>query len=90
MLGLIGVGCAFMLGRSGAIARQGRLKKSSLYTWLLRTAACMVAVWLRHPLDVVDILVWSLAAASIALGFWHASRPRREEDLTGTMFPDGQ
>jgi hypothetical protein len=88
VLGLIGAGCAFMLGRSAAAVRKKWQKPSRLYGWLIRTAACLVALAIRHPLDVTDVVAWAVAAAVFAVGFWSASRPRKEEDLVSAIFPD--
>jgi hypothetical protein len=88
VLGLIGVGCAFMLGRSAMAVRKGWQKASKLYGWIVRTAACMAAVAIRHPLDLTAVIVWAVAAATFGAGFWSASRPRKEEDLVSAIFPD--
>jgi hypothetical protein len=88
VLGLIGAGCAFMMGYSAAAVRKGWQKRSRLYGWTVRTAACMVAVAIRHRVDATAIVVWTAAAAAFALGFWNASRPRKEEDLVSAIFPD--
>jgi hypothetical protein len=88
VLGLIGAGCAFMMGRSAAAVRKGWQKPSRLYGWIVRTAACMIAVAIRHPADLTNVIVWAVAVAAFALGFGVASRPRKEEDLVGAIFPD--
>jgi hypothetical protein len=88
VLGLIGAACAFMLGRSAAAVRKGWQKPSRLYGWILRTAACMIALAIRHPLDATALIVWAVAAAAFAYGFWSASRPRKEEDIVSAIFPD--
>ena len=88
--GVLGVLCvlfAHMAGRSAAAVRKGQQKVSRLYAWILRAAACGVAVGLRHSLDTIDLGVWALAAGFCALGYWDASRDRRPEDLTQQMFP---
>jgi hypothetical protein len=54
----------------------------------VRTSACLVAMAIRHPVDIAEIAVWILAAAAFALGFWNTSRERPPEDLTSTIFPD--
>jgi len=90
VLGLIGIGCAYMLGRSVAAYRKGWQKKSRIYGWTVRAAACMVAVTIRHPLDAADIAVWTCSAAAFLLAFRLTSRERKEEDLTDTIFPDGK
>jgi len=88
VLGLIGVGCAYMLGRSAAALRRGWQKRSGLYGWIVRTAACMLALMLRHPVDGTAVTVWAAAVAALAFGYWNTWRAKREEDLTRTMFPD--
>ena len=88
VLGLIGVGCAYMTGRSAAALRKGWEKKSRLYGWIVRTAACLVAMAIRHPVDIAEVAVWVLAAAACALAYRSASRERPPEDLTGAIFPD--
>ena len=88
VLGLIALGCAYMAGRSAAALRKGWQEKSRLYGWIVRTAACLVAVAIRHPVDNADIAVWLLAAGACALGVRNTSRERPPEDLTRTIFPD--
>jgi hypothetical protein len=85
--GFIGIGCAYMLGRSGALFRQGRQKQFRVYGWVFRTLLCMIGVALRNPLDAADILIWTLAALAFGLALWNHSRPKVEEDLTSTIFP---
>ncbi len=89
VLGLIGVGCAFMLGRSLAAVRKGWQKKSRIYGWAIRTVACMVALTVRHPIGAAEIAVWSIAAGLLAIGYWTTWRRKPEEDLTKKIF-DGQ
>jgi hypothetical protein len=86
--GFIGIGCAYMLGRSLALFRQGRQKQSRVYGWVFRTALCMFGVALRNRLDAADIAIWTLAAIAFAVALWNHSRPNTEEDLTSVMFPD--
>ena len=88
VLGLIGIGCAYMAGRSAAALRKGWQKKSRLYGWIVRTSACLIAMAIRHPVDNADIAIWVLSAAACALGFRITSRERPPEDLTRTIFPD--
>ncbi len=88
VLGLIAIGCAYMLGRSIVYVRKGWQKKSQIYGWTIRTSACLVAIAIRHPVDAAEIAVWTLAVAALALGYWLSSRERKEEDLTRTIFPD--
>ncbi|HUP04021.1 MAG TPA: hypothetical protein VMU19_08530 [Bryobacteraceae bacterium] len=90
VVGLVGVGCAFMLGRTLAAVRKGWQKPTRIYGWVIRTAACMVAVVLRHGIDATAIVLWAVSAALCALGFWLTSRRRNEEDLVGAIFPDKQ
>jgi hypothetical protein len=85
--GFIGIGCAYMLGRSAAMFRQGRQRRSQIYGWVFRTSLCMVGIALRNRVDAADIAIWTLAAVAFALALWNHSRPKVEEDLTSTMFP---
>jgi hypothetical protein len=90
LIGVIGIGCAYMLARSVVALRNGRVRISSLYSWLIRLTLCMAAVWypMRGSVDTEDLAIWGLAAVASAVGYWEASRVRKEEDLTHQMFPD--
>jgi hypothetical protein len=90
MLALIGVACAFMMGRSAAGLRRGSVKKSTFWGWTVRTTACLLAVAFRYGVDGTAIAAWSVGAAVFGLGLWNGSRAREEEDLTDVIFPDGQ
>ena len=87
-LAFIGVGCAFLLGRSAAGLRRGFVKKSTVRAWALRAAACLLALAYRYGFDAFDMGAWSLAASAAALGWWNGSRARKDEDLTRVIFPD--
>ena len=89
--GALGVLCilfAHMAGRSGAALRKGQLKVSRLYAWVVRASVCAIGVAVRHPLDAIDIAVWTLGAAAFALGWWDASREKKSEDLARQIFPE--
>ena len=88
VLGLLGIACAYMTGRSFAAVRKGWQKISRLYGWIIRAVLCLAAVAFRFPLDFVDVLVWTLAAVAFAIAFWGTSRQKPQEDLTSTIFPD--
>jgi hypothetical protein len=88
VVGLIGIGCAYMAGRSAAALRKGWQKKSRLYGWIIRTLACIIAMAIRHPVDNAAIAVLVLAVAACGLGYWNTSREEPPEDLTHTIFPD--
>jgi len=88
MVGIIGIGCAHMLARALVGVRKGRSKLSYFYGWVLRTIVCLGAVALRHSLDLTDAVIWGLAVAAFAAGWWDASRERKVEDLTKQMFPE--
>jgi len=88
--GVLGVLCvmfAHMAGRSGAAVHKGQQKVSRLYAWLVRTLLCAIGVWMRRPLDAIDVAIWALSLAAFALGWWAASRVKQEENLTGQIFP---
>ena len=88
VLGLIGIGCAFMLGRSVAAVRRGWQKPPAMYGWMIRAILCLGAIIIRHPVDVAAISIWILAVAAFAYALWDASREKKQEDLTHTIFPD--
>jgi hypothetical protein len=88
VVGLLGVACAGMAGRTFAAIRKGWQKPQRIYGWVIRTVLCLAAVAFRYSLDVVDILVFTLAAAAFTFGFWSTSRGKKEEDLTRTIFPE--
>jgi hypothetical protein len=88
VLGLLGIACAYMAGRSAAAVRKGWHKPSRLYGWIIRTVLCLAAVSFRYPLDSVDILVWALAAVAFTFALWNTSREKPQEDLTRTIFPE--
>ena len=88
VLGLIGVLCAFMLGRTAAFVRKGQLKPTRLYSWIIRAVLCLGAITIRHALDFADIASWSLAVIVLCLGFWEASRQKKEEPINLDIYPD--
>jgi len=88
VLGVLGVIFAYLAGRSGGKVRKGRQKLSGFYGWVIRAAACVIVVSIRHPLGVLDVAVWVLCVAAFAFGWWDASRARPEEDLTQQIFPE--
>jgi hypothetical protein len=89
VLGLFALFFAFVAGRVLADFRRGRVKQSRLTAWILRTLVCSTAmIFPRRAVDAVAIAVWASAVLLFAVGFWSASRPRKEEDLTHTIFPD--
>lgn len=88
ILGIIGIGCAFMLARSVVAVRRGLGKQSTVAGWAIRVLLCLGAVAFRHPLDAADIVVGALAAAAFGVALWEASREKKEEDLTKAIFPE--
>jgi hypothetical protein len=87
-LGVIGLGCAFMTGRAAAGVRKGWMKPARLAPWLVRDAVCLGALAIRHAVDKVAVLVWSLAALACAAGYLITMRRKPPEDLTRQIFPD--
>src|SRR5262252_3779947 len=85
-LGIIGLGCAFMAGRSLAAVRKGWQKLSQLYGWLIRAFLCLAAIVFRHPVDTIAIAVWGLAIVAFAIAFWQTNRQKPPEDLSREMF----
>ena len=87
VLGVLGIYFAHLAGRSGAQVRKGAQKPARFYGWLVRAAACVVVLSIRHPLGALDYAIWAICAAAFGLGWWGAMRARPEEDLTHEMFP---
>jgi hypothetical protein len=40
--------------------------------------------------DAAAIAIWSLSAIAFAVALWNASREKKQEDLTHTIFPDDE
>ena len=87
LLGGLSIFFAHFLGRAIVKASKGRERKRALYTWTLRFVLTIAAVCYRS-VDRLAIVVLVLDAAAFAVGWWDEWRPKREEDLTRTMFPD--
>ena len=88
LIGALGVGCAFLLAQSLVAVRKGRGKLSNFYAWLIRTGLCLGALAIRHAIDIEALVIWTLAAALFALGYWDSIREKKSEDLTHTIFPE--
>src|SRR5215471_2777055 len=81
-LGVLGLGCAYMAGRSLASVRKGWQEISTLYGWIIRALVCLTAIVFRHPVDNMAIGVWCLAAAAFAIAWWQTMRQKPPEDLS--------
>jgi hypothetical protein len=88
VLGMIGLACAYMTGRSLAMVRKGWHKLSRLYGWIIRSLVCLLAVIYRHDIDTVAVAVWAIALLTFGGGYWTASHTKPPEDLTHEIFPD--
>src|SRR5207248_9399514 len=89
-LGAIGLGCAYMGGRSLAAVRKGWQRLPKLYGWLIRAFLCVTAIVLRHPVDTIAITVWCLSVAVFALAYWQTMHQKPPEDLSRDIFPHEQ
>ncbi|HTS65466.1 MAG TPA: hypothetical protein VMH28_25770 [Candidatus Acidoferrales bacterium] len=85
-LGIIGLGCAYMAGRSLLLVRKGWLKLSKLYGWLIRAFVCLSAIVFRHPVDTMAVVIWCLSAVAFGLAYWQAAHQKPPEDLSRQMF----
>jgi hypothetical protein len=89
IVGVIGIGCAYVTGRAFVLYRRGLQKQFRFYGWVFRIGLCLVAVGLRHRIDNAAIIIWILSALAFAIAVWQYSREKpEEEDLTRTIFPD--
>jgi hypothetical protein len=85
LLWLIGLGCAFMAGRT--LERKGPVKAGRHYAWMVRAVVCLAALAFRHAPDGAMIGGWALAAAAFAGGWWQASHREPPEDLSREIVP---
>ena len=88
LIGCLGIGCAFLFAQAMVNLRKGRGKLSNFYAWMIRTGLCLGALAIRHAIDSEAIVIWTLAAAAFAVGYWEAAREKQAEDLTRTIFPE--
>jgi len=88
LIGCLGIGCAFLFAQAMVMLRKGRGKLGNFYAWMIRTGLCLGALAIRHSIDAEALVIWTLAAAALALGYWEAARDKKPEDLTRTIFPD--
>jgi hypothetical protein len=88
VVGIIGAACAFMAAQTVVAIRKGRMTPRRVYGWFARIALCLIAVAIKHPVDLVDIIVWSLCVLAFAGGWWQASHEKPPEDLSSQIFPD--
>ena len=87
LIGLIGVGSAFMAGRTLAAVRKGLIKAGRHYAWMVRSVVCLAALAFRHAPDAIMIGGWALSAAAFAGGWWQASHQKPPEDLSHEIVP---
>jgi hypothetical protein len=87
VLGIIGLGCAYMAGRSLAAVRKGWQKISKLYAWILRALVCLAAIVFRHPVDRIATIIWGLAVVAFAAAYWQTTHQKPPEDLSREIFP---
>ena len=66
ILGILGLACAYMAGRSLVAVRKGWQKMGSLYGWLIRMMVCLAAVAFRHSIDVPQLICGSRLGGSVA------------------------
>lgn len=86
-LAVVGLGCAYMAGRSLVAVRKGWVKLSKLYAWLIRAFVCLSAIVFRFPVDTMAIAVWALSAAAFGLAYWQMLNHKPPEDLSRDIFP---
>ena len=90
LLGLIGIGSAFMAGRTMAAVRQRLLKARRHYAWMLRAVVCLAALAFRHSPDALMIGAWALSVGAFAGGWWQASHRPPPDDLPPAIVPRDQ
>jgi hypothetical protein len=88
VLGVIGLACAYMAGRSLVAVRKGWQRISALYGWILRALLCLGAIAFRHSIDNMALTVWTVSGVAFALAVWQTSHQKPPEDLTHQIFPE--
>src|SRR4051812_18554 len=89
--GVLGFLCLFfghMGGRAAAAVSKGRQKLTRLYTWILRMVLCSAALTIRHSIDTLVLIIWTLELAVFAAGYWMVLHQKPPEDLTHEIFPE--
>lgn len=87
LLGLIGIGSAFMAGQTLVGVRQRQIKSGRHLAWMVRAVVCLAALAFRHTPDAVMIGAWALSAAAFTGGWWQASHQKPPEDLSHDIVP---
>ena len=87
LLGLIGIGSAFMAGQTLVGVRQRQIKSARHLAWMVRAVVCLAALAFRHTPDAVMIGAWALSAAAFTGGWWQASHQKPPEDLSHDIVP---
>jgi|KBSMisStandDraft_5_1062788.scaffolds.fasta_scaffold4663675_1 hypothetical protein len=87
LLGGLSIFFAHFFGRAVVKVSKGKERKRALYTWGLRSVLTIAAVCYRG-VDRLAIVILALDAIAFGLGWWDEWRPKHEEDLTRTIFPE--
>jgi hypothetical protein len=87
VLGIVGLACAYMAGRSLVAVRKGWQKPPTLYGWIIRATVCLGAIIFRQPVDNVAIVIWTLAVVAFAVACWQTLHRKPPEDLSDQIFP---
>jgi hypothetical protein len=89
ILAVLSMFFAWQAGRMLVAFRRGEARQSRVVAWVVRTAVCALAMLFpMRAVDMVALVVWALDFLSFAVAVRAASRPKPEEDLTHTIFPD--
>jgi hypothetical protein len=87
LLGGLSIFFAHFFGRTVVKVSKGKERKRALYTWAIRFIVTVGAICYRS-VDRLAVVILVLNAIAFGLGWWDEWRPKREEDLTRTIFPE--
>lgn len=87
LLGALSVFFAHFLGRTIGKISRSKPARRPLFTWGIRFALTLGAVCYR-AVDRLALITMFLDVIALAIGWWDEWRPKHEEDLTQTIFPD--
>jgi hypothetical protein len=88
ILGVIGLGCAYMAGRAFAAFHRHEQPVSRLYGWIIRTVLCLAAIVFRHTVDPTAMVLWGLAALLFGVAYMQTLHRKPPEDLSHEIFPN--
>ena len=86
-LALMAVFFAHFLGRAWARSRKGEKGTGRLIALVVRMTVALTAICFTGGLDWFAWIAFLLSAISLGAGFFSEWRPKHDDELTRTIFP---